>query len=620
MSAVTPGPFALVSASESVPVSVSASVADSAPASVPVPASVSNPVSVPVPVASFRRVSAAVAAAAPDAAAVAATDADTGPGSESGSGSGSGSVKATLSPVPSLAVILVAIYAVVVLALARSGPSTGGIDYLLAGRRLTLPAFVATLVTTWYGGILGVGEYAFRFGISTWVVFGLPYYAAALIFAFWLAPRLRASGAASIPELLLGAYGERARFAGATAIFAMTVPVAYLLMLATLLTQLTGWPPLVAVTVGAAFSALYVGLSGFRSVVRTDVLQFALMYAGFFILLPAALAHTGGLAGLWSSLPAGHRSWDGGLGWQTVLVWYLIALQTMVEPSFYQRVFAARSSSVARSGVIVSVGLWAVFDFFSIGCGLAARVLLPGLEDPLTAYPALAEMVLPSWLAAFFTLALFATVMSTLDSYLFLSAATVGHDFTTRQPSPSDDRRRVRMGLALSALLASAGALVFDSAVTVWHHVGSVVTSALLLPVVGVHLPQRWRYRPAAATDGHDRIGRGGSGLDSRRRRCGIPFRRRTHVPRARRVGVRLGRGQVQRRGAETQRRRAIAGLTAKAQRSRSIVDRVGGTNTCFRSGGPTDTDSAATIDCNVSAVIPRSATSLRLCAFAPLR
>ncbi len=399
------------------------------------------------------------------------------------------------------ALILVAIYAVVVLVLARSGASAaGGIEYLLAGRRLTLPAFVATLVTTWYGGILGVGEYAWRFGISSWVVFGLPYYIAALLFAFWLAPRLRRSGAVSIPDLLLSVYGPRARFTGAAAIFGLTLPVAYLLMLATLLTQLTGCSTLVGVAVGAGFSALYVGISGFRSVVRTDLLQFGLMYAGFFILLPAALAHTGGLAGLWSSLPAEHRSWDGGLGWQTVLVWYLIALQTMVEPSFYQRVFAARTPAVARSGVVISVALWAVFDFFSIGCGLAARVLLPHLDDPLTAYPALAEMVLPAWLAAFFTLALFATVMSTLDSYLFLSAATVGHDLTTAPQSPGQERRRVRFGLLLSAVLASIGALLFDSAVTVWHHVGSVVTSALLLPVVGVHLPPRWRFSPAAST------------------------------------------------------------------------------------------------------------------------
>jgi SSS family solute:Na+ symporter len=402
--------------------------------------------------------------------------------------------------VPNLALILVAAYACVVLVLARGRSVGGGLDYLLAGRRLSLPAFVATLVTTWYGGILGVGEYAWRFGISTWVVFGLPYYLAALLFGLWLAPRLRSSDAASIPDLLHAAYGPRARLTGAAAVYALTLPVAYVLMLSTLLEQLTGWPALVAVVVSAGFSALYVGLSGFRAVVRTDSLQFGIMFAGFAILLPAALAETGGLAGLWASLPADHRSWDGGLGWQTVLVWYLIALQTMVEPSFYQRVFAARSVGVARGGIVVSVVLWALFDFLSIGCGLAARVLLPGLEDPLAAYPALAAAVLSPALAAFFTLALFATVMSTLDSYLFLSAATVGHDLAPKQLEPDAERRRTRWGLAVSALLAGVGALIFDSAVTIWHHVGTVITSALLLPVIGIQLPERWRYSGRAAT------------------------------------------------------------------------------------------------------------------------
>jgi SSS family solute:Na+ symporter len=332
------------------------------------------------------------------------------------------------------------------------------------------------------------------------VVFGLPYYIAALLFAFWLAPRLRASEAMSIPDLLSTAYGRRARLAGAAAVWALTLPVAYVLMLATLLVQLTGWPMPVAVAVGAGFSALYVGVSGFRSVVRTDLLQLVLMYAGFGVLVAVVLGRTGGLAGLWSSLPADHRTWDGGLGWQTVLVWYLIALQTMVEPAFYQRVFAARTPGVARTGVVVSVAMWAVFDFMTVTSGLAARVLLPGLDDPVAAYPALAELVLSPWLAAFFTLALFATVMSTLDSYLFLAAATVGHDLATEPPTPDLERRRTRWGLALSAVLASTGAMLFDSAVTVWHHVGSVVTSSLLLPVVGIHLPSRWRFSGAGAT------------------------------------------------------------------------------------------------------------------------
>jgi SSS family solute:Na+ symporter len=402
--------------------------------------------------------------------------------------------------VNTLALILVAIYAIALLALsAGRGGGDGGVDYLLAGRRLTLPAFVATLVTTWYGGILGIGEYAWRFGISTWLVFGVPYYLAAILFAFWLAPRLRRSGAITIPDLLVNAYGRKASTVGAAAVYASTVPVAYLLMVATLLAQITGWSILTTVLIGAAFSALYVALSGFRAVVRTDVLQLVLMYGGFFILLPAALAHTGGFEGLWGALPTSHRSWDGGLGWQTVLVWYLIALQTVVEPSFYQRVFAARSPRIAKAGVLVSVAMWVVFDFFTVYSGLAARVLLPDLADPMAAYPALAGLVLSPWLAAFFIVALFATVMSTLDSYLFIAATTIGHDFARTPASPEVVRRRTRVGLVISAALAALGALLFSSAVQVWHDIGSVVTSTLLLPVLAIHLPRPWKPSESGA-------------------------------------------------------------------------------------------------------------------------
>jgi SSS family solute:Na+ symporter len=146
----------------------------------------------------------------------------------------------------------------------------------------------------------------------------------------------------------------------------------------------------------------------------------------------------------------------------------------------------------------VSVGLWVVFDFLTVSSGLAARVLLPDLADPLAAYPALAAEVLPPLLRPLFTLGLVATVMSTLDSYLFLAAATFSHDLFPSS-DPLRERRMTRWGLAVSAALAAIGALVFDSVVTVWHHVGSVVTSALLVPVVTVHLPHALRPRPLAA-------------------------------------------------------------------------------------------------------------------------
>ncbi|MFH1130423.1 MAG: sodium:solute symporter family protein, partial [Pseudomonadota bacterium] len=58
-------------------------------------------------------------------------------------------------------------------------------EFLLAGRNLTLPLYIGSLVATWYGGILGVGEIAYRDGLVTWLTQGGFWYVSYLIFAFF---------------------------------------------------------------------------------------------------------------------------------------------------------------------------------------------------------------------------------------------------------------------------------------------------------------------------------------------------------------------------------------------------------------------------------------------------
>ena len=132
-----------------------------------------------------------------------------------------------------------------------------------------------------------------------------------------------------------------------------------------------------------------------------------------------------------------------------MFVWYFIALQTLVEPTFYQRCYAAETPAVARRGVLISVAFWVLFDFLTTFTGLAARALLPHLPDPVLSYPELGRLVLPPLANALFAVGMFATVMSTAHSYLFLGAATIGHDVVPEIRARVDERRWTMAGLLL---------------------------------------------------------------------------------------------------------------------------------------------------------------------------
>jgi SSS family solute:Na+ symporter len=376
-------------------------------------------------------------------------------------------------------------------------PGAGEADYLVAGRRLTLPGFVASLVTTWYGGILGVGEYGWSHGISSWLVFGVPYYLYALVFALVLARRARRAEVLSPCDVLERSWGRPAALIGAVVLFVMTAPAAYVLMLGVMVNLATGWPLWAGVVLGTALSVGYVFRGGLRAIVATDQVQFVLMFAAFLVLVPVCVATYGGPEWLRAHLPASHLDADGGLGWQAVAVWYAIAAATLTEPAFYQRCYAARDERTARRGILVAIGFWVVFDALTTTAGLYARAVVPDLATPVAAFPALAEAALPGVWQGLFTVGLLATIMSTVDSYSFLAAVTLGRDLWRRRQRPAgtllggedpSNLRPVRWALVATAVLAIALALLSQSVVALWKVLGTLGTPVLLLPLLLGHL------------------------------------------------------------------------------------------------------------------------------------
>jgi len=364
-------------------------------------------------------------------------------------------------------------------------------EFLLSGRKVTIPAFVATLVSTWYGGILGVGEFSYQFGISQWLIFGVPFYLFSALFAVYLAGKIRMNKALTIPEAIADRYSPLAGRISALPIFILVSPAPYILMMGVLFQFMIGGdtPYLTYASLVALFSVLYITVGGFGAVIRTDMLQIILMFSGFAMLLLFAIAEFGGFGTLFSALPDPHKDFTGGFSWQYIIVWFFIALWTFVDPSFHQRAAAADSPETARNGIFISIGFWAFFDFLTCFTGLYAFVILgSGLEEPVLSYPILADRLLPIGLKGLFFVTLLATIMSTLDSYLFISGQTLGRDFLSKYFQSKQPNRLTRAGILISALLGILLTIIYPSVIDLWYVIGSVCIPGLLIPVLGIYL------------------------------------------------------------------------------------------------------------------------------------
>lgn len=373
---------------------------------------------------------------------------------------------------------------------ARRSPDT--VEYFLAGRSLTTPVFVMTLVSTWYGGILGVGEFSYRYGISNWVVQGVPYYIFALIFAFLLAKRVRATNFATIPDKLHDAYGRPTAVLGAVLTFLLMTPAPYILMIGVLLELITGWSLLTCLLLGTLATTVYLYAGGFRSDVNTDILEFFLMFLGFAVILPFSVVKFGGLEFIRAHVPPLHLVWHGGNSAQFIMVWFFIALWTLVDPSFHQRCYAAKSPEVAQRGILYSIIFWLIFDAMTASAGLYARAALPTLEQPMMAYPMLAEITLPPIAKGLFYVGMLATIMSSLNTLAFVSATTLGRDIVWRLRGGEhgeEENRWTKRGLIVAGILSVILALAIPSVIQLWYVIGTVIIPGLLVPLVTAYFP-----------------------------------------------------------------------------------------------------------------------------------
>lgn len=354
-------------------------------------------------------------------------------------------------------------------------------NYILAGRKITTPLFIATLVATWYGSILGVGEFVYQYGTLAWVCMAFPYYITAFFFALFFSGKIRNINVLSIPDQIKKIYGKKASILTSAIILIITLPSAYVLMLGVVFDDITGLGLNLSIILSTIFSFIYIYKGGFKSDVYANSIQFIIMYLGFGILLYFSIKNFGSPFTLVNSLPNKYINTLNIENLPYIISWFFIALQTFIDPSFFQRCSAAKNSKTAKNGILFSILFWIIFDFLTLFTGLYA---LGNIEvaKPINAYLVLGDTVLPIFFKGLFYSAIIATIMSSLNSYGFLSGVTIGNDilkelnFKFKNPT--------QIGLIISGIISIIIAIYIPSVIDIFYKTATLTIPSIFLPLL----------------------------------------------------------------------------------------------------------------------------------------
>ena len=158
----------------------------------------------------------------------------------------------------------------------------------------------------------------------------------------------------------------------------------------------------------------YVLLGGFRALVRTDILQFAIVLSLIAILIwfiPGTERVSAG------TIP----DWFSGAFWAIAPV---IFFQNMIKPAAWQPILGARSRATARSGMWLAVLCNFLIIIPAVYVSFAFAATLPTAAPDQVLLDAIGP-VLPELAGPLVFILLFAALMSSLDSIIFFVASNL---------------------------------------------------------------------------------------------------------------------------------------------------------------------------------------------------
>ncbi len=367
-------------------------------------------------------------------------------------------------------------------------------DFLIAGRTLTAPILVGTLLATWIGSgdIFSVSDLSYNHGYSSLI--GSAGGWIGIIVVFFIAGRVRRFGQFTVPDILEARYDKWARI-----LATITTIIAYLTIVSYqfrgggwVLNTITDGRMSIetGIIIVAIFVVVYTLLAGMISVAYLDIFNGILIITAVFVAIPFLIKHVGGMDFIAANVtPRRHPVLGNMSGIQAMGYFVPTLLLALGNGNMYQRFFSAKNEREAKKSVVgwvlgvvmlgVALQSLAVIgsSAFQLGDNMQGKIILE-----------VAHKGVPVAVGCVLIAAIVAIIVSTANSFLLVPATNVVRDIYQRfiNSDLSDKKmilfsRLVVIGLGfISFSLISFFPRILDAAYAAYTIYGAGITPALM--------------------------------------------------------------------------------------------------------------------------------------------
>jgi solute:Na+ symporter, SSS family len=378
-------------------------------------------------------------------------------------------------------------------------------DFMVAGRSVSTPKLVGTLLCTWLGSgtLLAGAGLAARVGISElWLAAGAWI---GIVIVFFLAARVRRIAQYTVPDILELRYNKYARILGTIVIvIAYTTIVGYQFRGGGFVLNLVaGIPEWQGVLLTAGFIIAFTAFAGMLSIVSVDIINGAVITVAVLVAVPLVFVNLGGAEFIASELDPSLFDITGGHSWIWVMgVFFPTFLLLLGESNMYQKFYSAKNEKSAKNAVIfwvvgtvvieTAIASLAILAFSHFNAIDPSSIMHLAAEDSeriiLHAARFGTEIGIPLAGGLLLICAAVAIITSTGNSFLLTPSTNLTRDIYQRFINPEASEKVIvlfqrLMVLALGIvawLLLTQFRTILDMAFTAYTMIGAGLTPALL--------------------------------------------------------------------------------------------------------------------------------------------